>query len=122
MINKGYGKIINISSIMSNFGGITIPAYAASKGGLTQLTKAFSNDLAMYGICVNAIAPGYIETNMNVNLASNSKRSSEILLRTPMGRWGKPEDLQGAAIYLASHASDFVTGSVITVDGGYSAR
>lgn len=122
MIAKGYGKIINISSLMSNFGGITIPAYAASKGGVSQLTKALSNDWAEKGICVNAIAPGYIDTKLNTKLVSDPKRSQEVLLRTPARRWGQPSDIKGAAIFLASTASDFITGTTITVDGGYSAR
>ena len=122
MITKGRGKIINVASIMSYFGGITIPAYAASKGGVAQLTKALSNDWAGKGICVNAIAPGYFDTCLNVGLISNEKRSSEVLLRTPMGRWGVPADIKGLGIFLASAASDFVTGAVIPIDGGYSGR
>jgi 2-dehydro-3-deoxy-D-gluconate 5-dehydrogenase len=122
MIAKGQGKIINVASIMSFFGGITIPAYAASKGGVAQLTKAFSNDWAAKGICVNAIAPGYFNTCLNTALISDEKRSTEVLLRTPVKRWGVPVDIKGAAIFLASAASDFVTGAVIPVDGGYTAR
>lgn len=122
MIAKKRGKIIHVSSIMSQFGGITIPAYAASKGGLSQLTKALSNDWAAKGICVNAIAPGYIDTQLNTALISDEKRSAEVLQRTPVRRWGVPEDIKGVVIFLASAASDFVTGTVIPVDGGYSAR
>ena len=122
MIAKKRGKIIHVSSIMSHFGGITIPAYAASKGGLAQLTKALSNDWSAKGICVNAIAPGYIDTQLNTALISDEKRSMEVLLRTPVGRWGVPADMKGVVIFLASAASDFVTGTVIPVDGGYSAR
>lgn len=122
MLENGYGKIINISSIMDNFGGITIPAYAASKGGVTQLTKALSNDWASRGICVNAIAPGYINTRLNTKLINDQKRSSEVLLRTAVNRWGTSNDLKGAAVFLASNASDFITGTVINVDGGYSSR
>ena len=122
MIGKGRGKIINVASIMSFFGGITIPAYAASKGGVAQLTKAFSNDWAGKGICVNAIAPGYFDTSLNTGLISNERRSAEVLLRTPMNRWGVPADIKGLGIFLASSASDFVTGAVIPIDGGYSAR
>jgi 2-deoxy-D-gluconate 3-dehydrogenase len=122
MISQKYGKIINISSIMSNFGGVTIPAYAASKGGISQLTKALSNDWAAKGICVNAIAPGYINTQLNTALISDAKRSAEVLQRTPLGRWGTPEDIKGVVIFLASSASDFVTGTIVAVDGGYSAR
>lgn len=122
MIAKKRGKIIHVSSIMSQFGGITIPAYAASKGGLTQLTKALSNDWAEKGICVNAIAPGYIDTQLNTALISDVKRSTEVMLRTPVKRWGVPADMKGVVVFLASAASDFVTGIVIPVDGGYSAR
>jgi 2-deoxy-D-gluconate 3-dehydrogenase len=122
MIANKYGKIIHVSSIMSQFGGVTIPAYAASKGGLSQLTKALSNDWAAKGICVNAIAPGYIDTQLNTALIGDEKRSNEVLLRTPAKRWGVPADLKGIVIFLASPASDFVTGTVIPVDGGYSAR
>ena len=122
MIAKGRGKIINIASLMSYFGGISIPAYAASKGGVAQLTKAFSNDWAGKGICVNAIAPGYFDTRLNTALIHDEKRSTEVLLRTPMKRWGIPADLKGVGIFLASPASDFVSGAVIPVDGGYMAR
>jgi len=121
MLKNKSGKIINIASIMSIFGGKNIPAYAASKGGVAQLTKSMSNDWASKGICVNAIAPGYIETPLNEKLLADSVRSAEILSRTPVGRWGKPSDLKGITILLASNASDFITGAVIPVDGGYSA-
>jgi 2-deoxy-D-gluconate 3-dehydrogenase len=122
MLQTGRGKIINIASIMSHFGGITIPAYAASKGGVAQLTKAFSNDLAGRGICVNAIAPGYFDTKLNTALIGDARRSAEVMLRTPIQRWGLPADIKGTTIFLASAASDFVTGAVIPLDGGYSAR
>lgn len=122
MIVRGRGKIIHVASIMSQFGGITIPAYAASKGGLAQLTKALSNDWAAHGICVNAIAPGYMDTQLNTALIADDKRSAEVLLRTPAKRWGQPSDMKGVVVFLASAASDFVTGTVIPVDGGYSAR
>ena len=122
MISNGRGKIINIASIMSQFGGRTIPAYAASKGGVAQLTKAMANDFGEKGVCVNAIAPGYIRTPMNSAIIDDPQRNSEILLRTPLGRWGNPDDLKGIAIFLASKASDFVNGVVIPVDGGYSGR
>jgi len=122
MIAQGHGKIIHVASIMSQFGGITIPAYAASKGGLAQLTKALSNDWAAHGICVNAIAPGYMDTQLNTALIADEKRSTEVLLRTPAKRWGVPSDMKGVVVFLASPASDFVTGTVIPVDGGYSAR
>jgi 2-deoxy-D-gluconate 3-dehydrogenase len=122
MLKVGYGKIINISSIMSYFGGVTIPAYSASKGGVAQLTKAMSNDWAGRGIRVNAIAPGYIDSPMTESIINDKTRSEEIVARTPIGRWGTPEDLKGIAVFLASRESDFITGAVIPVDGGYSAR
>jgi len=122
MIAQRHGKIIHVSSIMSQFGGITIPAYAASKGGLVQLTKALSNDWAAHGICVNAIAPGYMDTQLNTELIADEKRRAEVLLRTPARRWGVPADIKGVTVFLASSASDFVTGAVIPLDGGYSAR
>ena len=122
MISKGRGKIIHVASIMSQFGGVTIPAYAASKGGLAQLTKALSNDWASHGICVNAIAPGYMDTQLNTALAADENRSAEVMLRTPAKRWGVPSDMKGITVFLASAASDFISGVVIPVDGGYSAR
>lgn len=122
MLAGGYGKIINVASIMSFFGGITIPAYAASKGGVAQLTKALSNDWAARGVCVNAIAPGYFDTRLNTALLADQARSAEVLLRTPARRWGVPDDIKGTAVFLAAPASDFVTGAILPVDGGYSAR
>lgn len=122
MIAQGGGKIINIASIMSFFGGITIPAYAASKGAVGQLTKALSNDLGSKGICVNAIAPGYMDTPLNVALLADSQRTSEVLARIPIGRWGTGHDIKGMSVFLASSASDYVSGAVIPLDGGYSGR
>ena len=122
MIPTGGGKIINIASMQSFLGGITIPAYAASKGGVSQLTKALSNDWAAKGICVNAIAPGYMDTQMNVALINDPVRNAEALSRIPMKRWGKGGDLKGLVVFLASAASDYITGTVIPVDGGYLAR
>lgn len=122
MISQGYGKIINIASMQSFLGGITIPAYAASKGGIAQLTKALSNDWAAKGITVNAIAPGYMDTQLNTNLVNDPVRNKEILSRIPIQRWGNPEDLKGCAVFLASDASKYVTGSIIPVDGGFLAR
>ena len=119
MLTKGYGKIVNLASEISFFGGTTIPAYAASKGGVAQLTKALSNDWAKRGINVNAIAPGYVKTEMNEALIGNPEREPYILKRIAAGRWGVPEDLQGAALFLASAASDYVSGAIIPVDGGY---
>jgi|694.fasta_scaffold11752_11 2-deoxy-D-gluconate 3-dehydrogenase len=120
MISNGFGKIINVCSIMSQFGGVNIPGYSASKGGVAQLTKAMSNDLARKGICINAISPGYIKTDMNSAILGDSERTAKILDRTPIGRWGEPIDLKGISVFLASNASDFITGAVIPVDGGYS--
>jgi 2-deoxy-D-gluconate 3-dehydrogenase len=122
MLESGVGKIINVASMNSFFGGITIPAYAASKGGVAQLTKALSNDWASKGICVNAIAPGYMDTKMNVALINDPIRNAEALLRIPKKRWGNGNDLKGAVVFLASEASDYITGVVLPVDGGYLAR
>lgn len=123
MIQRGKGgKIINFASLVSFFGGQTVPAYAASKGGVAQLTKALCNDWAKYGINVNAIAPGYFDTPMNAASFGDEKRSSEIVGRIPLGRWGAPEDLKGIAIFLSSSASDYISGTIIPVDGGYLCR
>lgn len=119
MINKGYGKIINIASMISFFGGQTISAYAASKGGVAQLTKALSNDWFAKGINVNAIAPGYMATEMNEALLKNEERLAQINARIPAGRWGTGKDMQGTLVFLASKASDYVGGTIIPVDGGY---
>lgn len=122
MIEKGQGKIINVASMLSFFGGITVPAYAASKGGIAQLTKALSNEWSGKGINVNAIAPGYMDTDMNINLLNDPVRNQEILNRIPAGRWGKASDMKGITVFLASNASDYVCGAVIPVDGGYLGR
>ncbi len=119
-MKAGYGKIINISSMLAFFGGYTVPAYAAAKGGVTQITKAFCNEWAEKGINVNAIAPGYMATEMNTALLDqNNPRNKEITDRIPAKRWGTPEDMKGACIFLASHASDYLNGAIIPVDGGY---
>jgi 2-deoxy-D-gluconate 3-dehydrogenase len=122
MLKSGAGKIINVASMNSFFGGITIPAYAASKGGVAQLTKALSNDWASKGICVNAIAPGYMDTKMNVALINDPVRNAEALSRIPKKRWGNGNDLKGAVVFLSSEASDYITGIVLPVDGGYLSR
>lgn len=122
MLAKGKGKIINVASLMTFFGGITIPAYAAAKGGVAQLTKALSNEWAGRGVNVNAIAPGYMATHMTQALIEDPDRNRMILARIPAQRWGEPEDLKGAAIFLASDASDYVNGAVIPVDGGWTGR
>jgi len=122
MLKNGGGKIINVASLMSFLGGITIPAYAASKGGVGQLTKALSNDWASRGICVNAIAPGYMDTQLNTALINDKKRTEEVMMRVPMKRWGTGDDLKGLTVFLSSSASDYITGCIIPVDGGYLAR
>lgn len=121
MIEQGKGgKIINIASMLSFFGGFTVPAYAASKGGVAQLTKALCNEWAKYGITVNAIAPGYMDTPMNAALTDPANpRFKEITDRIPAGRWGTPDDMKGLTIFLASAASDYVNGAIIPCDGGY---
>ena len=122
MIDQGQGKIINIASLLSFQGGITVPAYAASKGGVSQLTKALANEWASLGVQVNAIAPGYIATDNTAALRANPERNTAILARIPTGRWGDAKDIAGAAIFLASSASNYVNGHVLTVDGGWMAR
>ena len=118
----GGGKIINVASMLSFFGGYRCSPYAASKGAVAQLTKAFSNEWAGMGIQVNAIAPGYMDTPLNTAIINDPKRNEEITLRIPARRWGKPEDLIGTVIFLASPASDYVTGAAIPIDGGYLGR
>ena len=122
MIAQGTGKIINIASLLSFQGGITVPAYAASKGGVAQLTKALANEWAGQGINVNAIAPGYMRTDNTKALQADETRNRQILERIPAGRWGEPFDLAGAAVFLASSASDYVNGHVLVVDGGWMGR
>jgi 2-deoxy-D-gluconate 3-dehydrogenase len=122
MIPRGSGKIVNIASLLSFQGGIRVPAYAASKGGVAQLTKALANEWAAKGIQVNAIAPGYFATTNTEALQADETRNRQILERIPAGRWGQPEDLAGAALYLCSPASNYVTGTVVTVDGGWMGR
>ncbi|KUL85599.1 hypothetical protein ZTR_08018 [Talaromyces verruculosus] len=116
------GAVINVASLLSFQGGITVPAYAASKGGVAQLTKALSNEWVAKGINVNAIAPGYIDTDMNVALINDANRNSGIMARIPAGRWGKPEDFKGVVVFLASQASSYVSGEIVTVDGGWMGR
>ncbi|ANB12379.1 Sps19p [Sugiyamaella lignohabitans] len=116
------GKIINVASLLTYQGGITVPAYAASKGGVGQLTKALSNEWASKGINVNAIAPGYINTDMNEALIADPTRSRQILERIPANRWGKPEDFIGPVVFLASNASNYVSGEILVVDGGWMGR
>ena len=116
------GKIINIASMLSYQGGIRVPAYTASKSGVMGLTKALANEWAEKGICVNAIAPGYMATDNTKQLRDDEKRSAEILERIPAGRWGTPDDLAGTVVFLASSASDYIHGTTIPVDGGWLAR
>lgn len=116
---KSKGKIVNIASMLSFFGGFTVPAYAASKGAVAQLTKALSNEWTGKGINVNAIAPGYMATEMNTALINDEGRNTEILSRIPAHRWGTPEDMKGLCIFLASDAADYMAGAVIPCDGGY---
>ena len=123
MIERGNGgKIVNIASLLSFQGGITVPAYAASKGGVAQLTKALANEWAKHRINVNAIAPGYMRTANTAALQADETRNRQILERIPAGRWGEPEDLAGVAVFLSSSASDYVNGHVLVVDGGWMGR
>lgn len=122
MLAQGGGKIINIASMLSFFGGHNVPAYAASKGGIAQLTKSLSNGWAARGVQVNAIAPGYLATDNTAAIRADPVRNQEILSRIPAGRWGRPEDLAGALLFLASPASDYLSGVVLPVDGGYLGR
>jgi 2-dehydro-3-deoxy-D-gluconate 5-dehydrogenase len=122
MMAQGSGKIINIASMLTFQGGVFVPSYAAAKGGVGQLTKAFANEWAAKGINVNAIAPGYMATDNTEALRANAERSRQIMERIPAGRWGCPEDLAGAAVFLASSASDYMHGHVLVVDGGWLSR
>src|SRR5207247_1415050 len=122
MIERGNGKIVNIASLLSFQGGITVPAYAASKGGVAQLTKALANEWAKHGINVNAIAPGYMRTDNTTALQKDETRNRQILERIPAGRWGEPADLAGAAVFLSSSASDYLHGHILVVDGGWMGR
>lgn len=122
MLDQQSGKIINIASLLSFSGGITVPSYAASKGGVAQLTKALANEWAANGIQVNAIAPGYFATDNTAQLRADKARNDSISARIPAGEWGQPSDLNGAALFLSSKASDYVNGHVLLVDGGWMAR
>lgn len=122
MIEQGSGKIVNIASLLSFQGGITVPAYTASKSGVAGLTKAFANEWAKHNVNVNAIAPGYMATKNTAALQADETRNRQILERIPAGRWGTPDDLSGAAVFLSSAASDYLQGHVLVVDGGWMAR
>lgn len=122
MLERGRGKIVNVASLLSFQGGVTVPAYAAAKGGVAQLTKALANEWAGAGVNVNAVAPGYMDTEMNQALTIDPVRSRQIVERIPAGRWGTPADLAGAVAFLASSAADYVHGHVLPVDGGWLGR
>jgi 2-deoxy-D-gluconate 3-dehydrogenase len=116
------GKIVNIASMLSFQGGIRVPSYTSSKSAVAGLTKLMANEMAQFGVQVNAIAPGYMATDNTEALQKDPVRNKEILARIPNGRWGTPDDLKGAAVFLASAASDYVTGYVVAVDGGWLSR
>jgi 2-deoxy-D-gluconate 3-dehydrogenase len=122
MVARGSGKVIFTASLLTFQGGITVPGYAASKGAIGQLVKALSNEWAGKGVQVNGIAPGYISTDNTAALRADPVRNPAILSRIPAGRWGEPEDFKGSVVYLASKASDYVTGSILVVDGGWMGR
>ncbi len=122
MVQQGGGKIVNIASMLSFQGGVRVPSYTASKSGVAGLTKLLANEWAAKGINVNAIAPGYIATNNTTALQADETRNRQIMERIPAGRWGQPSDLAGAAVFLASSASDYVQGHILAVDGGWLAR
>ena len=122
MIEQGYGKIVNIASLLAFQGGYTIPAYTAAKSAVAGFSKSLSNEWASKGITINCIAPGYIATEMNTALMNDETRNRQILERIPAGRWGNPQDLGGAAVFLSSSASDYINGFTIAVDGGWLGR
>lgn len=122
MLSRGTGKVVFTASLLTFQGGINVPGYAASKGAIGSLTKAFANEWAGKGVNVNAIAPGYIATDNTEALRDDPERSASILSRIPAGRWGEPEDFKGPAVFLASDASDYVHGTILTVDGGWMGR
>lgn len=122
MLDRGYGRILFTASLLSFQGGITVPGYAASKGAIAQLTKALSNEWSGQGVTVNAIAPGYIETDATEALRQDPARAAAILGRIPAGRWGRPDDLAGATVFLCSPAAGYVSGEILLVDGGWMGR
>ncbi|CAN5153367.1 2-dehydro-3-deoxy-D-gluconate 5-dehydrogenase KduD [soil metagenome] len=122
MLDRGRGKIVNVASLLSFQGGVLVASYAASKHGVAGLTKALANEWAPRGVQVNAIAPGYVDTAATADLRADERRDAAIVARIPAGRWGRPEDLRGAAVFLASPASDYVNGHVLVVDGGWMGR
>jgi 2-deoxy-D-gluconate 3-dehydrogenase len=122
MVERGHGKIVNIASLLSFQGGVTVPSYAAAKGGVAQLTKALANEWASKGVNVNAIAPGYMRTDNTKALVEDPVRYRQITERIPAGRWGEPADLGGPVVFLSSRASDYLNGHVLVVDGGWMGR
>ena len=122
MVARKSGKIIFTCSLLSFQGGVNVPGYAASKGALASLLKAFANEWAVYNVNVNGIAPGYIATDNTETLRNDEDRSKSILARIPAGRWGEPEDFKGATVFLASNAANYVHGTILTVDGGWMGR
>jgi 2-deoxy-D-gluconate 3-dehydrogenase len=122
MLERGSGRIINIASLLSFQGGINVPAYTASKHAVAGLTKALANEWGAKGVNVNAIAPGYISTDNTAALRADQDRNASILARIPIGRWGRPEDIAGAAVFLASNAAGYINGEILTVDGGWMGR
>ncbi len=122
MVERGKGKVIFTASLLSFQGGVTVPSYAASKGGIKQITMSFANEWAQHGVNVNAIAPGYIATDNTEELQQNETRSRQILERIPAGRWGEAEDFKGPVVFLASEASNYVNGTTLVVDGGWMGR
>ena len=122
MLERGEGKIVNLASLLSFQGGLTVPAYAASKGAVAQLTKALCNEWSSKGVNVNAIAPGYMATDMNAALLADPDRLAALSARIPAGRWGQPDDIGNVAVFLASDAARYVHGQILAVDGGWMAR
>ncbi|BDZ41661.1 2-deoxy-D-gluconate 3-dehydrogenase [Paraoerskovia sediminicola] len=122
MLERGAGKVVNLASLLSFQGGLTVPAYAASKGGVAQLTKALCNEWAGKGVNVNALAPGYMATEMNTALLADPDRLAQLSVRIPAGRWGEPDDVGDVVVFLASQAAKYVHGQVLAVDGGWLAR
>ncbi|MBC7946539.1 MAG: SDR family oxidoreductase [Chitinophagaceae bacterium] len=122
MVEQGYGKIVFTCSLLSFQGGINVPGYAASKGAVSSLLKAFANEWAKFGVTVNGVAPGYIATDNTAQLRADPERSAAILSRIPANRWGTPEDMAGAFVFLSSPASDYMNGTIVTVDGGWMGR
>ncbi len=122
MVEQGAGKIVFTASLLSFQGGITVPGYAASKGAIASLIKAFANEWAKHGVNVNGVAPGYIATDNTAQLRADAERNAAILSRIPANRWGTPEDLTGAFVFLSSPASDYMNGTIVTVDGGWMGR